>query len=409
MLRLGGKIFGGSSHVSLWRAYARPLSAMGSALSDSEASVSRARRKKKLRRDKGFHPKVLIVGHGEMTDVDPVSTRKVTKGVKTQKRSRKEHFVNELKPAGEVDEDGVVFSMGEPTEEEMEDADIFLGALEALPGEETEDMEEEIDMNDTLAVEKALLEAQRRNPIATDLDGQVVLTKIVMTHDGTTYYDMGTGNLASTPKALHERSGNSEKGISASSLRAAADRAAFSSESRGTEGNVIELPLMIEKSELLAFKGELLPNFDDAGSIGAESPVEISWRAVEEAFQSKSVIQCRILNIMNGGFACAVGCLTAFLPNSQLSPFLRGPAAKEWTSRSRKVIGEKLWVHVLNYDRGDRNIVVSHRTVPRHLLSPLISQSGASKYARRLGGPVIVPTAVSLKPSAPASSKRKQR
>jgi ribosomal protein S1 len=78
----------------------------------------------------------------------------------------------------------------------------------------------------------------------------------------------------------------------------------------------------------------------------------------------------------SAGYVVAVGAVTGFLPGSHVSGSISGN--KDQIAAA--LLGEQVWVMILNHDKSTKNLVVSHRTVPsQYLYKPLGHQQYSEK------------------------------
>ncbi|GBG24066.1 Hypothetical Protein FCC1311_002842 [Hondaea fermentalgiana] len=304
-----------------------------------------------------------------------------------------------LKWSTEKRKDGTFFSAGDMDDDDYVgiktfEAEGLLGVAglteQEVANERKYKLDDVVSITDKKVLESCFEETQREDPLTFVRPGMRIKTRYVSTPNGGAFYDFGCGDLT-TPRPLHTGMMGSSKAPNASALRSAAQagNAAEESDENSFMGS-IDVPM--ERSDLMLYEGQFLPSFSESNvksSAGADA-VALTWDTLEDAFRQKRPVQGRILNPMNGGFAVAVGSVVGFLPNSHISPFLRGPTSKHWEARTKGIIGEAIWVQVLNVQREESNLVVSHRTLPRHLLLPSLSESRSSP--RRRSGPVPAPS-----------------
>lgn len=91
------------------------------------------------------------------------------------------------------------------------------------------------------------------------------------------------------------------------------------------------------------------------------------WKEMEERFESGDPVEITINEANKGGLVSEVGGILGFLPVSQLSqehyPRVSGGNREEILSRLNKIIGEKLFVKVINCDRPGNKLIFSEKAV----------------------------------------------
>lgn len=304
--------------------------------------------------------------------------------------------------------DGVCFSAGPADLEGFNGyKDVKVDHLRGVAGLDPEEREPafaspdaEISLDDEKAFEEIYVQTLRSDPLTFMRPGMRVKTTYVSTNTGGAYYDFGSGDLV-TPRPIHNGQTSAGKGTNAANLRAAAAASPQEGGSRVHFEGSMAVPM--EKSDLMLYEGQYLPDFSESGSVKGNDPTSLTWSMLEQAYRRKKPFKGRILNPINGGFAVAVGTVVGFLPNSHVSPFLRGPSSKQWLARTQNIVGEAVWLQVITMDREENNLVVSHRTVPRHLLLPTLSESRGSP--RRRSGPIPLPS-VPAAEDTPAAAKK---
>ncbi|MFH1540686.1 MAG: S1 RNA-binding domain-containing protein [Elusimicrobiota bacterium] len=79
----------------------------------------------------------------------------------------------------------------------------------------------------------------------------------------------------------------------------------------------------------------------------------VVWENIDEKFKSKEIIKSKITKKINGGYEVDIEGIFAFMPSSQLS--------RKYSSQ--QVIGITIDVKITEFDKGNKNIVVSNRIV----------------------------------------------
>ena len=91
------------------------------------------------------------------------------------------------------------------------------------------------------------------------------------------------------------------------------------------------------------------------------------WKEMEERFESGDPVEITINEANKGGLISEVGGILGFLPVSQLSqehyPRVSGGNREEILSRLNKIVGEKLFVKVINCDRPGNKLIFSEKAV----------------------------------------------
>jgi len=235
--------------------------------------------------------------------------------------------------------------------------------------------------------EEIMKDYQDNDLASLDLQGFNVVTKVSVNPKDAFYYG-GVFSLRA-PKPLHigTKSQDSKKAITVSSMETALENGFFDGDQPQRKNFQEEIILKMGYSNMVQYKDILLPLFDDLPELdGRMNPLEVSWRLIQECFNKKEPIRGRVMNRMNGGFAVALGPLIAFLPQSHLSPWMKGQNTPRWEERTNRVLGQELWFLVLKTEIENRNVVVSHKLLPDKYIAPMLKQqphSTPSSFLKR--------------------------
>ena len=102
------------------------------------------------------------------------------------------------------------------------------------------------------------------------------------------------------------------------------------------------------------------------------------WKDMEERYKTGEPVEVTINEANKGGLVSEIGGIPGFLPVSQLSPEhyprVAGGDRNEILSRLSKLIGEKLFVKVINCDKNSNKLIFSEKAVDAAKLASKIEK-----------------------------------
>jgi len=102
------------------------------------------------------------------------------------------------------------------------------------------------------------------------------------------------------------------------------------------------------------------------------------WKNMEERYKTGEPVEITINEANKGGLISEIGGIPGFLPVSQLSPEhyprVAGGDRDEILSRLSKLIGEKLYVKVINCDKSSNKLIFSEKAVDAEKLASKIEK-----------------------------------
>lgn len=97
------------------------------------------------------------------------------------------------------------------------------------------------------------------------------------------------------------------------------------------------------------------------------------WKDMEERYETGEPVEITINEANKGGLISEIGGIPGFLPVSQLSPEhyprVSGGDREEILSRLSKLIGEKIYVKVINCDKASNKLIFSEKAVDAEKLA----------------------------------------
>jgi 4-hydroxy-3-methylbut-2-enyl diphosphate reductase len=82
-----------------------------------------------------------------------------------------------------------------------------------------------------------------------------------------------------------------------------------------------------------------------------------NWDVLEEAFNNKEIIECKVINAVKGGLTVLVKGINGFIPASHVST--------SFVSKLDEFKGKKLKVKVIDFDKTKRRVILSRKEVEK--------------------------------------------
>jgi small subunit ribosomal protein S1 len=102
------------------------------------------------------------------------------------------------------------------------------------------------------------------------------------------------------------------------------------------------------------------------------------WKDMEERYKTGEPVEITVNEANKGGLISEIGGIPGFLPVSQLSPEhyprVSGGDREEILSRLSKLIGEKIYVKVINCDKASNKLIFSEKAVDAEKLASKIEK-----------------------------------
>ena len=97
----------------------------------------------------------------------------------------------------------------------------------------------------------------------------------------------------------------------------------------------------------------------------ARAPQEHDWREAERLQETAEVFESQVIGHNRGGVICRVGKVRGFVPASQLVSKPEVPPDTDEENRWASLVGENLWLKVVEMDRKRNRLILSERLASR--------------------------------------------
>ncbi len=98
-----------------------------------------------------------------------------------------------------------------------------------------------------------------------------------------------------------------------------------------------------------------------------QAELEKEWRSLEKLFQSGEIFEGMVTGYNKGGLIVQLGQVRGFVPSSQLVPPSPGDKERALTREERraKMVGQQLWLKIIELDRQRNRLILSERAANR--------------------------------------------
>jgi len=90
------------------------------------------------------------------------------------------------------------------------------------------------------------------------------------------------------------------------------------------------------------------------------------WLRAQAMLESEELVEAQVVDLNRGGVLVRFGRLDGFVPNSHLNSIPRGVRGKRLRQAKRELIGQDLWLMVIEVNQRRRRLVLSQRAADRH-------------------------------------------
>jgi small subunit ribosomal protein S1 len=99
---------------------------------------------------------------------------------------------------------------------------------------------------------------------------------------------------------------------------------------------------------------------------------QADWLRAEKLVQSGESLEAEVTDSNRGGVVVSVGRLRGFVPNSHITSISRGTQGERLQEAKSELIGQTLWLVVLEVNQQRRRLVLSEREASRHRRQALL-------------------------------------
>jgi len=98
------------------------------------------------------------------------------------------------------------------------------------------------------------------------------------------------------------------------------------------------------------------------------------WLRAQDVLESEEIVEAEVVDINRGGVLVRFGRLRGFVPNSHLTSIPRGVRGKRLREAKRELVGQTLWLVVIEVDQRRRRMVLSERAADRRRRERLLEE-----------------------------------